>query len=132
MKTKINTRIEASKNEEKPPGKPPVPPHGYASKNTMPGGKSTVSVLNENGKKRTALPMGVSCRSNGVDGTMSVIVEAKSLLANGISEQKVYSTSVDNQTVCKIQVKYPVFTVILLADCLTDKFCKTNEVQPLY
>ena len=100
MRTKVNFRKEASSNGEKRP----TPHPRYEARNTMPGGKSTVSVLNENGKKRTALPMGVSCRSNGINGTMSVIVEAKSLLANGISEQKVYSTCEDNQTVCKIQV----------------------------
>ena len=80
----------------------------------MPGGKSSARVLNENGKKRTALPMGVSCRHNGVNGTMSVIVAAKSLLSDGISENKVYSTAEDNQEVCKIQVKDMSFLVTKL------------------
>ena len=103
MRTKVDFRKESSNNQEKQPV--PTPPPAYSSRNTMPGGKSSVTVLNDNGKKRTALPMGVSCRHNGVNGTMSVIVPAKSLLSDGISEHKVYSTAKDNQTICKIQVK---------------------------
>jgi len=114
MRTKVNFRKEASTNEEKPDHKPPlIPPPRYSSKNTMPGGRSKVSVYNDNGKKRTALPMGVSCRHNGVNGTMSVIVEAKSLLANGISQNKIYSTCEDNQKMCTIYVRSLLSKIII-------------------
>ena len=48
--------------------------------------------------------MGISAIHNGVWGTMSVIVDAKSPLKDGINQNKVYYTHEDNQTECTIQV----------------------------
>lgn len=76
----------------------------YTVENNTPGGISTVSTINENGKKRTELPMGISAIHNGVKGTMSVIVDAKSPLKDGINQSQVYYTHEANQTECTIQV----------------------------
>ena len=84
--------------------KPGNRPKHYHVQNTIPGGKTIVSTTNENGKKRTELPMGISCVSNGVFGTMSIIVEAKSALKDGINKSRTYYTHEDNQTSCTIEV----------------------------